>query len=68
MSKIVLITTREINRKTGRIEEIVSHGLHQSSGKPEILPCETPQSLGASFCNIIGEWLLDYDRPALGRI
>jgi|32_taG_2_1085360.scaffolds.fasta_scaffold15099_3 hypothetical protein len=67
MSKIVLITKRERNPETGRVEEIVSHGMHQGSNRPEILPCETPQSLGAFFCNTMGEWLLDYDRPALGR-
>lgn len=68
MSKIILITTRERNKKTGRIEEIVSHGINHASGLPEIVPCETPQSLGAAFCNTMGEWLLDHDRPALGRI
>lgn len=66
MNNIILITVRERNALTGRIEEIVSHGFHEQTGKAQILPCETPQSLGARFCNERGEWMLDLSRP-VGR-
>ena len=65
MAKIVLSTIRARNARTGRVEEIVTHGVNVRSGRPEAFEGETPQDLGAAFCPEIGEWVLDRDRPAM---
>ncbi len=56
---IIVITTREKNPKTGRIETIVSHGVESGSLRNVVLPNETPESIGAKFCPAIGEYVLE---------
>lgn len=46
---IELITVQERNKRTGKMETIVSHGVDTNTGRNVILPCETPQELGAKF-------------------
>lgn len=55
---IIVIVTKERNPRTGRTEEIVSHGVDADTGKPVILPCESPQAIGAVFDSEIGEYVL----------
>ena len=64
MSQIVLITRRQRCRTSGRTDEIVLHGIDLGSGRTVDLPAQRPTVLGASFCNRMGEWLLDTDRAA----
>jgi hypothetical protein len=55
---IIVITTREKNPKTGRIEIIVSHGVESGSLKNIVLPNETPASIGAVYDSDLGEYIL----------
>lgn len=56
---IVVVTTKEKNERTGREELIVSHGVDVDTGRMVILPCEPPQSLGATFDENLGEYVLE---------
>lgn len=38
---VILITMKETNPKTHKVETIVSHGINESDGSVVILPCET---------------------------
>lgn len=55
---IIVIVTKERNPRTGRMEEIVSHGVDADTGKTVILSCESPQAIGAVFDSEIGEYVL----------
>lgn len=59
---IIVITTREINEKTKREELLVSHGIDSVTGKAVILPCDTPQEIGARFDDNLREFVID-DHP-----
>lgn len=56
---VILITVRELNSETNRVEEIVSHGVNSTTGKTVILPTAPPQSLGAKFDPDEHGWYLD---------
>ena len=43
---IIVTVTKERNPRTGRMEEIVSHGVDADTGKTVILSCESPQAIG----------------------
>jgi len=60
---IIVITTREINEKTKREELLVSHGIDSLTGKTVILPCDTPQEIGARFDDNLREFVID-DHPS----
>lgn len=55
---IIVIVTHERNERTGRQERIVSHGVDDHTGQTVILPCETPERIGAIFHREIGEYVL----------
>ncbi len=55
---IIVITSKEWDGKTGRMELIVSHGINSTTDKTVILPPETPETLGAVFDSKIGEYVL----------
>lgn len=55
---IVLILTREHSRRTGRKEDIVSHGVDIDTDETVILPPESPLALGAVYNSQLGEWVL----------
>lgn len=38
---VILITMKETNPKTHKVETIVSHGINELDGRAVILPCET---------------------------
>lgn len=65
MNKIVVIAVRERCKRTGRIEEIASHGINLANDAHVVLPPEKPSQLGATFCNEIGEWVIDTERSTL---
>lgn len=54
---ILLIVVKEKNEKTGREEEIVSHGVDIETGKNVVLPWESPTSLGARYSPEHGYYL-----------
>lgn len=55
---IVVITTKERNPRTGREQVVVSHGIDLATDQTVILPCETPEALGAVFNPEMGEYIL----------
>lgn len=58
MTMIIVITCKARNFRTGREELIVSHGVDEDTGKTVILPCETPESIGATFDPELREYVL----------
>lgn len=54
----IVIVMKERNAKTGRIEEIVSHGIDPETNKDIILPSEPPHALGAVFDHDIREYVI----------
>lgn len=56
---ILVITTMEYNKKTGRKEIIVSHGVDLITGKNVILPPESPEVIGAVFSEAYGEYVIE---------
>lgn len=60
---IAFITVRERNENTGRMEDIVDRAFILETEKTVVLPCETPQSLGARWDNDLGLWLLEEGTP-----
>jgi hypothetical protein len=64
---IIVITTREINEKTKREELLVSHGMDSLTGKTVILPCDTPQEIGARFDDNLREFVIDDHPEQQGR-
>lgn len=55
---IIVVTTRERDNRTGRSKLIVSHGVDDRTGRIVILPCDTPDELGAEFDASVGEFVL----------
>lgn len=55
---IVLTTIEEHNPRTGKKEVVVNRALHLDTGKAVVVPCETPQALGARRHPEHG-WVLD---------
>lgn len=56
---IVVIVYEELHPRTGRMSQVVSHGVDYSTGRSVVLPTISPTSLGATFNATIGEWVLD---------
>lgn len=59
MSKIIVITVREKNKTTGKLETIVSHGVDTVTMQNICLPNETPAALGAKYDPEYGEYVLE---------
>lgn len=55
---VVLITVTETNKRTGKSEQIASHGYNVDTGRTVIVPCDTPQSFGAQMHPELG-WVLN---------
>jgi hypothetical protein len=55
---IIVIVQTEHNKKTGHMEQVVSHGIDPDTGKTIILPQESPEKIGAAFDHNIGEWVI----------
>lgn len=56
--KTIVITYLQINERTRRKERCVSHGIDIESGKLKILPPVSPEELGATFDQSLGEYVL----------
>jgi len=54
---ILLYVVQEKNEKTGRVEEIVSHGINAETGQNVVLPWESLKSLGAHYSQEYGYYL-----------
>lgn len=54
---ILLYVVKEKNEKTGRVEEIVSHGINSETGQNVVLPWESPKALGALYSPEHGYYL-----------
>jgi hypothetical protein len=55
---IIVICFKERDSKTGRIRTVVSHGVDDHTGRTVILPCDTPEDIGAVFDPSIGEYVV----------
>ncbi|CAB3737669.1 hypothetical protein LMG22037_06169 [Paraburkholderia phenoliruptrix] len=55
---IIVIVTTEEDPKTGKSQQVVSHGVDTDTGKNIILPCDSPASVGAEWDSQIGEYVL----------
>jgi hypothetical protein len=56
--RIIVITTNEVNARTGKMQLIASHGIDERTGRAVILPWEPPDSLGAVYNQEIGEYVI----------
>jgi hypothetical protein len=55
---IVVIVVKERNPKTGRLEEVVSHGIDHATGRNVVMSGDNPLLIGAVFDNDLGEYVL----------
>lgn len=56
---IIVITSKERNARTGRDEEVVSHGIDATTGKTVIMSCDPIERIGARFDPELREYVLD---------
>lgn len=56
---MVVIVDKEIDKRTGKEVLIVSHGVNQETGETVVLPCVSPQEIGARLDMSLGEYVLD---------
>jgi hypothetical protein len=56
---VIVITYREANPITGRMETLVSHGFDTDTGRNIIMPQDTPEKVGAVFNKELGEYVLN---------
>ena len=56
---ILVIVNNERDSKTGRLQQIVSHGVEVDSGRIVILPNESPSDIGAVFDAQLSEYVLN---------
>lgn len=56
---ILVITTNVTNKKTGKTELVVSHGIDLSTGRNVVLPTDPPKELGAVWSNEYQEYVLE---------
>lgn len=59
MGKIIVITVRQRDPRSGIIDEIISHGIDAITERHIPLPGDRPADIGATFCNDRGEWIID---------
>lgn len=64
---IIVIAYTETNKRTGKIEPIVSHGVNVNTGKVIAMPPIHPQQTGAVFDHDIGEWIIRTETTAAPR-
>ena len=55
---ILLIVVTEVNERTGRPEQIVSHGIDLETGQTLALPAEHPTRLGGVLDPELGEYVI----------
>ena len=60
---IGIITTRERNQTTGRVEDIVDRAFDMSTKISVVIPLITPQELGATYDENSGLWMLAEGTP-----
>ncbi len=60
---ILLIVITEINERTLKREQIVSHGIILETGQTIALPCEHPTRLGGVFDPELGEYVIHDKAP-----
>lgn len=58
---LIVIVVKERNPKTGRVEEVVSHGIDYTTGRTVVLSSDSPKLIGATFDADIGEYVLRAD-------
>jgi len=56
---IFVIVYTERNKKTGQLEQIVSHGIDDDTGKIIVLPQTHPLNIGAKYDPDYGEYFLE---------
>lgn len=56
---IFVIVYTERNKKTGQLEQIVSHGIDDDTGKIIVLPQTHPREIGAKYDSDCGEYVLE---------
>ncbi|HUZ92089.1 MAG TPA: hypothetical protein VMU78_09350 [Methylocella sp.] len=64
---ILLIVHTEPNETTGRMEQIVSHGIDFDTGRTVILPQERPEQLCGVLDRDFGEYIIR-DEPSVPAI
>lgn len=55
---VIVIVSSEKNKRTGRKEQVVSHGVVVETGEVVVLPPVAPEEVGAVFDAQIGEYIL----------
>ena len=60
---ILVITHREIDKRTGREVVLVSHGVDMDTGRNVVMSQETPRAIGAEWSNDIGGYILSNSEP-----
>lgn len=55
---IVVIVVKERNPNTGRLQEVVSHGVDFASGRSVVMSGDSPQQAGAVFDDELGEYVI----------
>ena len=63
---IMVVVVPERNTKTGRMENIVSHGINMETDKMVIMSGGSPESIGAVFDKAVGEYMI-YGQPATAK-
>lgn len=56
--RVMIITTLEDDKKTGRKRLVSSNGVRMDTGNNVTLPCEHPADLGAVYDESLREWML----------
>jgi hypothetical protein len=59
---VIVIVNKEVNPDTGRLEEVVSHGVDTRTGRLVVMPQLSPTAVGAVFDLKVGEFVLREDR------
>ncbi len=68
MGTIIVITTVERDKRTGRKSPVVSHGIDAGSNNSVPLPCAPPEQLGAVFDPELGEYTLTNEPAPRERV
>ena len=56
---ILVIVNNERDSRTGRTQQVVSHGVEIDSGRIVILPNDSPEDIGAVFDAQLSEYVLN---------
>ena len=55
---IIVITTRVENLHTHKPQTVASHGIDLDTHEQVVLPCDTPENLGAHYDSRYGEFVI----------